>query len=100
MLRLGYAGDMSAKTHTIEVDEAIATALKQRADERGLSVPDLLAEFVNEEGSPLDVALEQVTELDHRWKAVRDGAPSVPHDQVVRWLRTWGTSAFKPWRHQ
>jgi predicted transcriptional regulator len=91
---------MSAKTHSIEVDEATATALKDRADERGLTVPDLLAEFASEDRSPLEVAHEQIAELDRRWIAAQGGNAPVPHDQVVRWLETWGTPAFKPWRDQ
>ena len=91
---------MPTKTHTIEVDETTATALEQRAAERGLTVPDLLAEFASEDRAPLDVAHEQVAELDRRWAAVLDEVPPVPHDRVVRWLETWGTPAFKPWRDQ
>jgi hypothetical protein len=49
----------------------------------GLTVPDLLAEFVNEERAALDVA-----ELDHGGNAMVTGHPAVPHEQVVRWLRT------------
>ena len=89
---------MSPKTHSIEVDEATATALKERAEERGLTVPDLLAEFASEDRVPLDVAQEQIAELDRRWLAVEGGDAIVPHDQLVRWLETWGTPAFKPWR--
>ena len=84
----------------IEVDEATAAALKERADERGLTVPDLLAEFASAECPPLDITDDQVAELDRRWAAVRDGASPVPHDKVVRWLETWGTPAFKPWWHR
>jgi predicted transcriptional regulator len=91
---------MPIKTHTIEVDEATATSLKERADERGLTVPDLLAEFASADRAPLDVADDQIAELDRRWIAVQGGSPVVPHDQVVRWLETWGTPAFKPWRNR
>ena len=91
---------MSIKTHTIEVDEATAAALKERADERGLTIPDLLAEFAGAECPPLDITDDQAAELDRRWATVRDGVSSVSHDKVVRWLETWGTPAFKPWRNQ
>ena len=84
----------------IEVDETTAAALKERAHERGLTVPDLLAEFASIEFPPLDIPDDQIAELDRRWAAVRDGASSVPHDKVVRWLETWGTPAFRPWRDQ
>lgn len=87
---------MSSKTHTIEVDEATADALKARADERGVTVPQLLADIAAESGS-LAVDPEEIAELDRRWAAVEAGGATVPHDEVVRWLETWGTSAFRPW---
>jgi predicted transcriptional regulator len=91
---------MSTKIHTIEVDEPTATALQERADERGLTVADLLAEFAGAERAPLDIDDDQIAELDRRWLAVQAGSATVPHDRVVRWLETWGTPAFKPWRDQ
>jgi hypothetical protein len=39
-----------------------------------------------------------LAELDRRWAAVQAGQPTIPHDKVVRWLRTWGSPAYKPWR--
>jgi hypothetical protein len=55
------------KTRTIDTDEAAA------------SLPDGLAE------------------LDRRWKVVESGHATVAHEDVVRWLRTWGTPDFRPW---
>ena len=89
---------MTTKTHTIEVDEGIATALKERANERGMSVPDLLAEYVRDDHAPADVDASQIAELDRRWATVQKGQRTVPHTQVVRWLETWGTPAYDPWR--
>lgn len=88
---------MTSKTQTIEVDEATAAALKERADARGMTVPDLVAQYVDEDRTPADVDAEQIAELDRRWDAVQAGAETVQHDQVVRWLETWGTPAFRPW---
>jgi predicted transcriptional regulator len=87
---------MTGKTRTIELDGVVATALKKRADERGLTVPGLLAELVREDREPIDVDLAQMAELDRRWAAIEAGQPTVSHDKVVRWLETWGTPAFKP----
>jgi hypothetical protein len=39
-----------------------------------------------------------VAELETQWRAIQSGEASVPHDKVARWLSTWGTPAFKPWR--
>jgi hypothetical protein len=91
---------VSTKSQTIEIDEATATALKERADERGMSVPDLLAEYVREDGVPVAVDHGQLAELERRWTAVEKGQSTVPHDKVVRWLETWGGASFKPWQSQ
>lgn len=40
---------------------------------------------------------DEIAELDRRWAAIEAGEPTVPHDEVVRWLETWGTPAFRPW---
>lgn len=91
---------MSTKSQIIEIDEATATALKERADERGMTVPDLVAQYVSEDCVPVAVDHAQLAELDHRWSAVEKGQTTVPHDKVVRWLETWGGASFKPWRDQ
>jgi predicted transcriptional regulator len=87
---------MSTKTRTIEIDEATADALRARADERGVSVAQFLADVAAESG-PVTVGPEEIAELDRRWAAIESGEPTVPHEEVVRWLETWGTPAFKPW---
>ena len=46
---------MTAKTHTIEVDEQTATVLKARASARGMSVAELLADLAGAEGLPPDL---------------------------------------------
>jgi predicted transcriptional regulator len=43
------------------------------------------------------IDLDEIAELDRRWAAVEAGEPTVPHDEVVQWLKTWGTPAFRPW---
>ena len=83
---------MTSKAHTIEVDEATAAALKRRAAERGVSVSQVVAELV-----PIAVDSEAIAELDRRWARIQEGAPTVAHDDVVRWLKTWGTDNFRPW---
>ena len=90
---------MTTKTHTIEVDEATATALTARAADRGVSVPELVAELAVLDAAPLAVDSEQIAELDRRWAKIEAGEPTVPHERVVRWLETWGSPAFEPW-HQ
>jgi predicted transcriptional regulator len=88
---------MSRDTHTIEVDKATADTLKARAAERGVSVAELLAEMVREVGA-VEVDPAEIAELDRRWAKIKAGEATVPHEDVVRWLNTWGTPAFKSWR--
>ena len=83
---------------TIEVDDTTATALESRAAEVGLSVPELLAEMVAAEGAPSALSNAEASELDRQWAAIKAGQPTVPHDDVVRWLDTWGTPRFKTWK--
>ena len=88
---------MNAKTGTIEVDQETAETLKARAAERGLTVPELVAEMTALQAGPVELSPEEMADLDRQWAAIEAGEPTVPHDEVVRWLQTWGTPAFKPW---
>jgi predicted transcriptional regulator len=89
-----------SKTETIEVDEATAATLKSRAAERGVSVSEFLAELVLLENAPIAVDHDEIAELDRRWKEVEESGATIPHDDVVRWLRTWGTPAFRRWHER
>jgi len=44
------------------------------------------------------IDLDELAELERRWAAIEAGEATVPQDEVVRWLETWGTPAFRPWR--
>jgi predicted transcriptional regulator len=93
----GYHGPM--KTQSIEVDDDTAAALTQRAAERGVSVPELVAELVTLEAGPVAAEAEDIAELDRRWKAFEAQGSVAASDDVVRWLQTWGTPAFRGWRN-
>ena len=82
----------------IEVDERTADMLQARAVELGVTVSELVAELATIDSDPVVVESDDLIELDRRWKNVENGAPTIPHDRVVRWLRTWGTPSFRPWR--
>lgn len=86
---------MAAKLQKIEVDEATAAALEMRAARRGVSVAQLVAEIL-----PLSADDEEIAELDRRWEAIKNGQPTVPHEEVERWLRTWGTPDFRAWNER
>jgi predicted transcriptional regulator len=84
----------------IEVDERTAETLQARAAELGVTVSELVAELAALDSEPVVAEPDLIAELDRRWKKIQDGTPTVPHDRVVRWLRTWGTEGFRPWRAQ
>jgi predicted transcriptional regulator len=86
------------KTQTIEIDDDTATALKQRAAELGVSVPQLVAELITLEAGPAQADGDDVAELDRRWKAFEAQGSVAAGEDVVRWLQTWGTPAFRGWR--
>jgi predicted transcriptional regulator len=88
------------KTRSIEVDDDTAAALTQRAAERGVSVPELVAELVTLEAGPVVAEAGDVAELDRRWKAFEAQDAVAANDDVVRWLQTWGTPAFRSWRQR
>jgi predicted transcriptional regulator len=87
---------MSGAKRTIEVDDATAAALEIRAADAGLSVSELLAERIAPQRDSALSAMDLVG-LDRQWAAIKTGEPTVPHQDVVRWLDSWGTRAFRPW---
>jgi predicted transcriptional regulator len=86
------------KTQTIEIDDSTATALKTRAAERGVTVPELVAELATLAVSPVETDADDVAELDRRWRAFEAQDSVVSSDEVVRWLQTWGRPEFRSWR--
>jgi predicted transcriptional regulator len=88
------------KTQTIEVDDSTALVLQQRAAERGVTVPELVAELATIAVGPVEVDVDDVAELDRRWKAFEAQDSVASNDEVVRWLQTWGTPAFRSWRNR
>lgn len=88
------------KTETIEIDDSTATALKRRAAEQGLTVPELVAELATLAVGPVEADVDEVLELDRRWQAFEAQDSVASNDDVVRWLQTWGTPAFRSWHNQ
>jgi predicted transcriptional regulator len=89
---------MSRKLRKIEVDDATATALEARAAAVDVSVSQLIAQLVSLAGEPAKVPSGELDEFDRQWAAIKAGQPTVPHNDVVRWLDTWGTPGFRPWQ--
>jgi hypothetical protein len=88
---------MNAKLRQIEVDEETAALLEARAGARGLSVPELIAEMTTLATSQETLSADEIVELDRRWAEIEAGEATVSNEDVVRWLRTWGSPTFKSW---
>lgn len=84
---------------SIEIDTHTANVLKVRAAELGITVPQLIAELAALESEARNAEAAEVAELDRRYYRTTESAP-VPHDRVVGWLRTWGTTRFRQWPGQ
>jgi hypothetical protein len=81
----------------IEIDETTAIVLERRAADRGLSVADLVAELTEYATEPADVSDEELAELDRIARDAGKPGGTLAHEDVVRWLETWGTPSYKPW---
>jgi hypothetical protein len=88
------------RTQTIEIDDSTALVLERRAAERGVTVPELVAELATIAVSPIEASVEEIVELDRRWAAVEAQDSVTSNDEVVRWLQTWGTPTFRSWRNR
>jgi predicted transcriptional regulator len=56
--------------------------------------------MVDAGGAPAELSASEIADLDRQWAAIKAGEPTVAHDDVVRWLDTWGTPRFRPWKSQ
>jgi predicted transcriptional regulator len=93
---------MAMTRHTIEVDEATATLLRDRAEACGTSVSALVAGLVALTEPSSAITPEELADLDRQMAAIDSGEEATyPHEEVERWLLTWGTPDYKPfleWR--
>ena len=88
-----------AASVSIDIDQHTANVLEVRAAELGVTVPQLIAELAALDSTPRDADASEIAELDRRAAAAAPGL-RVPQERVVQWLRTWGTSEFRPWPGQ
>ena len=84
---------------SIDIDQHTADVLEVRAAELGVTLPQLIAELAALDSTPRDADAEEIAELDRRAVIATLGS-RVPQERVVQWLRTWGTSSFRPWPGQ
>jgi predicted transcriptional regulator len=84
---------------SIDIDQHTADVLEARAAELGVTVRQLIAELAALDSTPREADADEIAELDRRAAAATPGS-RVPQERVVQWLRTWGTSGFRPWPDQ
>ena len=84
-------------TATVTIDTDTAARIENRAGEIGVTPAQFVAELVRSEEGGDHVDSSVVEDLETRWAEVEAGGETIPHEDVRRWLKTWGTSDFKPW---
>ncbi len=84
---------------SIDIDRHTADVLEVRAAELGVTVPQLIAELAALDSTSRAADAGEIAELDRR-AAIATPDSRVPKERVVQWLRTWGTSSFRPWPGQ
>jgi hypothetical protein len=67
---------MSTNVH-VEVDEQTADVLQTRAAELGVTVSELVAELAMLESEPISIEVDDIAELDRRWKTIEAGGRTV-----------------------
>jgi predicted transcriptional regulator len=60
----------------------------------------MVAEPASPKSSSVRLSPEEIIELDRQWAAIKAGELTTAHDDVVRWLDTWGTPNFRPWQNR
>ena len=89
---------MGNKAFSITVDDETARRLQSRVADRGVTVPELVAELAACDAQPVTVEDDELTDLERVLaRAVAPGG-TVPHAEVTDWLKTWGTPDYRPWK--
>jgi hypothetical protein len=55
----------------------------------------MVAEPISPKSAAVRLSPEEINDLDRRWTAIKAGEPTVAHDDVARWLDTWGAPNFR-----
>jgi len=84
----------------IEVDERTAAVLRDRSAELGVTVSELVSDLAMLYCDSVVVDTDDIAELERRCKEIVSGATTVPHEQVVHWMRTWGDVAVSALHEQ
>lgn len=89
---------MGNKAFSITVDHETARRLQRRAADRGVTVPELVAELAASDAQPVSVADSELTDLDRALAGAMVPGGTASHSEVAEWLKTWGTPGYVPWK--
>ena len=84
---------MATGRRLIEIEAAAAERLEAGAVRFGMSLSDYVLTLADDSGGREG----DLRELTQRLDATRDPQAAVDHVEVVRWLETWGTPAYRSW---
>lgn len=78
---------------TLQVPRSLVARLNVLAEKSGRSASmfasEALLQYLEQAETEVEAVLEAIEELD-------SGAPGIPHEELVAWLRTWGTANERP----
>jgi predicted transcriptional regulator len=83
---------MSSSTFTVRVDSAVKKRLEKLAKNTGRSRSFLAAEAI---GDYVDINEWQIDGIKSAMASM-DGGEGVAHDEVKKWVRSWGGSKERP----
>jgi len=99
---------MNAKIRSIQVDSQTADLLEARAQARGMTIAELLADFAVNEAMPAVDLTELHAKREGPWSPdglAEDGRRlvefeqtrvGVPWDEIKAWMDTWDTASELP----
>jgi predicted transcriptional regulator len=87
---------MNVKLRQIEVDEETALLLEARAEARGMTVSELLADTVAWLDAVILINEPDVEEDIRRLEEFERTGLAIPGDEVKAWIDSWGTANELP----
>jgi predicted transcriptional regulator len=87
---------MNAKVRQIEVDEETALLLEARAEARGMTVSELLADTVEWLDAVIDIDEPDVAEDLRQLEEFERTGLAIPGDEIKAWIDSWSTANELP----
>lgn len=80
-------------TLSLRIDRKLSNKLERHAKLCNRSKSSLVAIAIE---NFLDVDEKEIVKIKKALARVNSGAPTIPHEEVVRWIKSWGTSDELP----